>query len=304
MKRIIFSILSFVIGLGLWSPVVSANEKPKVTVTTSFLADMVQNIAGDEVELELLIPAGSDPHLYQPKAQDLNKISTADIVLYHGLHFEGKMVDVLEQYGVAVTKDFKENQIGEMEEDGQKEVDPHFWFDIDLYKQATITASNALQEKFPELKETFERNTEQYLNELDQLKSWVATELEKLPVEQRNLVTPHDAFNYFAKSNDFVVYAPQGVSTDSEVSNQQISETVDFIIDNKVPAIFVESTTNPDRMKKLQEAVKAKGGSVEVVMNEDEALFSDSLAPAGQPGDNYIAMYQHNIKVIIQHLAK
>ena len=178
MKRIIFSILSFVIGLGLWIPVVSANEKPKVTVTTSFLADMVQNIAGDEVELELLIPAGSDPHLYQPKAQDLNKISTADIVLYHGLHFEGKMVDVLEQYGVAVTKDFKENQIGEMEKDGQKEVDPHFWFDIDLYKHATITASNALQEKFPELKETIERNTEQYLNELDQLKSWVATELE------------------------------------------------------------------------------------------------------------------------------
>lgn len=304
MKKFIISLLSFILGMVLFIPAISANEKPKVTVTTSFLADMVHEIGGNELEIELLIPAGSDPHLYQPKAQDLEKISTADIVLYHGLHFEGKMVDVLEEYGVAVTKDFKANQIGEMEENGQKQIDPHFWFDIDLYKQATLTASKALQEQFPELKDTFTNNTEQYLNELDTLKSWVATELEKLPIEQRNLVTPHDAFNYFAKSNDFVVYAPQGVSTDSEVSNQQIAETVDFIIQNKVPAIFVESTTNPDRMKKLQEAVKAKGGSVEVVMSEDEALFSDSLAPAGEHGDSYVEMYQHNINVIIQHLTE
>ncbi|MBD3949673.1 zinc ABC transporter substrate-binding protein [Tuanshanicoccus lijuaniae] len=282
----------------------SAAKKPTVTVTTTFLADMVRELAGDAVDVETLMPAGSDPHLYQPKAQDVQKVAKADLVLYHGLHFEGKMVDVLEKYGTAVTKDFDKDAINEMEEDNTSVVDPHFWFDIKLYKQATQTASNTLQEKYPELKEQIAKNTTAYLAKLDELAKWVEKELSVLSKEQRYLVTPHDAFNYFARSYGFTVYAPQGVSTNSEVSNQQIGETVDFIIKHKIPAIFVESTTNPERMKKLQEAVKAKGGKVDVVNNEDEALFSDSLAPKGQNGDTYISMYQHNVKVIVKYLSQ
>lgn len=300
--NVIFALLLMLFGLNFATA--SAQDKPKVTVTTSFLADMVREIAGDAVNLEMIMPAGSDPHLYQPKAQDVQKITDADLVLYHGLHFEGKMIDVLEQSGVAVTKDFPKDAIGEMEEDGVMEVDPHFWFDIDLYKQAVETASTVLQEKFPNLKDQFANNTADYLIKLDELKTWVADQLSALPEDKRFLVTPHDAFNYFARANKFTVYAPQGVSTDSEVSNQKIGETVDFIIENQIPAIFVESTTNPERMQKLQEAVKAKGGSVEVVMGEDEALLSDSLAPAGENGDTYLSMYQHNINLIVKYLTK
>ncbi|MFK8242629.1 MULTISPECIES: zinc ABC transporter substrate-binding protein [unclassified Facklamia] len=281
-----------------------ATEKPTVTVTTTFLADMVHELAGDAVNIETLMPAGSDPHLYQPKAQDVQKISKADLVLYHGLHFEGKMVEILEKYGQAVTKDFDKDSINQMEEDNTSVVDPHFWFDVNLYKQATQTASDVLQEKYPDLKDQIAKNTTAYLAKLDELDEWIKKELGTLSEDQHYLVTPHDAFNYFARSYSFTVYAPQGVSTNSEVSNQQIGETVDFIIEHKIPAIFVESTTNPERMKKLQEAVKAKGGNVAVVNGEDEALFSDSLAPAGQNGDTYISMYQHNINVIVKYLSQ
>lgn len=304
MKKLLLTLVCVFLVLLNTHLIVNAEEKPIVTVTTSFLADMVKQISGEHLRIETLIPAGSDPHLYQAKTQDLKKISQADLVLYHGLHFEGKMVDILEQYGQAVSKDFNPSLLGKIDEMNGTEIDPHFWFDIDLYKQAVTTTSIALQERFPDLAGEISKRTTIYQAELDKLKEWVKTELAVLPIERRLLVTPHDAFNYFARSNHFTVYAPQGISTDSEVSNQQIGETVDFIIKNNVPAIFVESTTNPDRMKKLQEAVKAKGGNVEVVNKAEEVLFSDSLAPIGQNGDTYISMYQHNLNIIIKYLSK
>lgn len=280
----------------------AANGKPTVTVTTSFLYDMVGQLAGDAVERELIIPAGEDPHIYVAKSSDLKKLQTADLVLYHGLHFEGKMTDALEQAGVAVTRDFKESQLNTMDEDGETIVDPHFWFDISLYKSAVAVASEELQTLLPGKKEQIAEKTTAYLAELDELDAWVAKELSVIPAESRYLVTPHDAFNYFASSYDFTLYAPQGVSTDSEVANSDMIETVNLIIEHKIKAIFTESTTNPERMKKLQEAVAAKGGNVAVVTGHGKELFSDSLAPEGEDGDTYIDMYKHNVNLMVTSL--
>lgn len=279
-----------------------SSAKPQVTVTTSFLYDMVHQLAGDEVAVELLIPAGEDPHIYVAKSSDLKKLQTADLVLYHGLHFEGKMLEALEQTGVAVTKDFKESQLNTMDEDGETIVDPHFWFDIALYKTAVMTASKELQQLLPDKADAIRDNEKAYLAELDELHTWTVEELSGIPAERRYLVTPHDAFNYFASSYDFVLYAPQGVSTDSEVANSDMIETVNLIVEKQIPAIFTESTTNPERMKKLQEAVAAKGGQVELVSGHGKELFSDSLAPAGEEGETYVDMYRHNITLIVNYL--
>ena len=288
-------------GAGATSNQASA-EKPVVTATTSFLADMVKQIAGDTVTVETVIPAGEDPHLYIAKSGDLNKIEKANLVLYHGLHFEGKMVDILEQKGVAVSKNFKEDQIGRMEEDGEQVIDPHFWFDIALYQEAVKTTSESLQSLVPENQKLYAENTEKYLKQLDDLDKELKEKLAKIPEESRYLITPHDAFNYFAKSYQVTVHAPQGVSTDSEVATQDVQETVDLIVDKKIKAIFAESTTDPARMEKLKEAVQAKGFTVTVVSGEGNELFSDSLAPEGEFGDTYIDMYRHNVDLIIKYL--
>lgn len=277
-------------------------EKPVVTVTTSFLDDMVKVLADDYVTRELVIPAGEDPHLYLAKSSDLKKLQDADLVLYHGLHFEGKMVEALESKGVAVTKTFTDKDLNMMEEDGEEVIDPHFWFDITLYKKAVEVASEELQKLLPEHKQEVADKAKAYLKELDELDVWNKEELAKIPTESHYLVTPHDAFNYFARQYGFTLYAPQGVSTDSEVANSDMIDTVNLIIEHNIKAIFTESTTNPARMEKLKEAVAAKGGSVEVVSGEGMELFSDSLAPAGEFGDNYIDMYKHNINLIVEHL--
>lgn len=306
MKKIFlsFALLLSLIGLGACrsSQTQEGSSKPRVAVTTSFLNDMVHQLAGDEVERDLLIPAGEDPHLYVAKSSDLSKLQKANLVLYHGLHFEGKMVEALEKSGVAVSKNFDEEDLNTMDEDGEKIVDPHFWFSIPLYKSAVAVASEELQKLVPKKADLIKKNTEKYLAQLDDLHKWIEKELSVIPADRRYLVTPHDAFNYFASSYGFTLFAPQGVSTDSEVANSDMIETVNLIIKHKIKAIFTESTTNPERMKKLQEAVKAKGGQVEVVSGEGKELFSDSLAPEGEAGDTFIDMYKHNIKLIVEHL--
>ncbi|WP_151409820.1 metal ABC transporter solute-binding protein, Zn/Mn family [Anaerococcus sp. Marseille-P9784] len=276
--------------------------KKIVTVTTSFLYDMVDNLVGDKVDRELIIPAGEDPHLYTAKPQDLEKIKKADLLLYHGLHFEGKMVDVLEKKGSAVSRTFKKEDIGEMEEGEKVVVDPHFWFDIKLYKQATKNAAEDLEKLLPEEKENIEKNLEAYLAKLDELDKENKEKISSIPEASRYLITPHDAFNYFSRAYNIPVKAPQGVSTDSEVANKDIEDTVNFIVKNKVKAIFAESTTDPMRMEKLKEAVKAKGFDVKVVSGESQELFSDSLAAEGQVGDTYIDMYKHNVDLIVENL--
>ena len=276
--------------------------KKIVTVTTSFLYDMVDNLVGDKVEKELIIPAGEDPHLYTAKPQDLEKIKKSDLLLYHGLHFEGKMVDVLEKKGSAVSRTFKKEDIGEMEEGEKVVVDPHFWFDIKLYKEATKNAAEDLEKLLPEEKESIEKNLEAYLAKLDELDKENKEKISSIPEASRYLITPHDAFNYFSRAYNIPVKAPQGVSTDSEVANKDLEDTVNFIVENKVKAIFAESTTDPMRMEKLKEAVKAKGFDVKVVSGEGQELFSDSLASEGQVGDNYIDMYKHNVDLIVENL--
>lgn len=280
----------------------SSGEKKKVTVTTSFLYDMVETLAGDDVDLNLIIPAGEDPHLYVAKAEDLRKIQDADLVLYHGLHFEGKMQDALKSKGYAVTETFDRGKIGTMEEDGNVIQDPHFWFDVELYKEATANAAKQLEALLPEKKEKIEKNLEAYLQELTKLDEENRKMLEQIPEDHRYLITPHDAFNYFSRRYNIPVKAPQGVSTDSEVANKDVQDTADFIVEHRVKAIFAESTTDPARMEKLREACAAKGFDVKVVKGENEQLFSDSLAPKGEDGDTYISMYKHNVRLITENL--
>ena len=279
-----------------------SKEKKVVTVTTSFLYDMVYNLVGDKVDRELIIPAGEDPHLYTAKPQDLEKIKKADLLLYHGLHFEGKMVDVLEKRGSAVARSFKKEDVGEMEQDGEVVVDPHFWFNINLYKEATRNAAEDLEKLLPEEKENIEKNLKDYLAKLDDLDKENKEKINSIPESSRYLITPHDAFNYFSRAYNIPVKAPQGVSTDSEVANKDIEDTVNFIVKNKIKAIFAESTTDPMRMEKLKEAANAKGFDVEVVSGQGKELFSDSLASEGQAGDSYIDMYKHNVDLIVENL--
>lgn len=280
-------------------------DKKAITVTTTFIADMVNELIGDKADIELIIPAGEDPHLYVAKPEDLKKLKDADLVLYHGLHFEGKMVDALEAVGYPITETFDKKDIGQMDEDGETIVDPHFWFDIDLYKEAFTNTANKLKELYKndeKMQDLIDTNCKKYLAKLDDLNTYVVDRLNELPEDKRYLITPHDAFNYFSRKYDISVMAPQGVSTDSELSNKDLEDTASFIADKKIKAIFAESTTNPERMQKLADIVKSKGFEIKVVGGEGQELYSDSLSAKSGEADTYIKMYKHNIDLMVDNL--
>ena len=279
------------------------NDKPNLVVTTTFINDMVAVLEKDVngFNTEMIIPAGEDPHVYEPKASDLRVLGNADITLYHGLNFEGRMSTILTE-GVSVTEDFQHNHLEEMEEEDGTVADPHFWFDIELYKLAFTAVKDTLIEFNPDDADSYEENYDNYIQELDVLNQFAAERINEIPEDSRLLITPHDAFGYLESSYDIEVHAPQGFSTDSEVSNNQIQETADLITNNNIKAIFVETTTNPDRMSRLQEIVASEGGEVEIISGDSRELLSDSLAPEGNPGDTYLTMYRHNINIIADHL--
>ena len=279
------------------------NDKPNLAVTTTFINDMVAVLEKDVngFNTEMMIPAGEDPHVYEPKASDLRALGNADITLYHGLNFEGRMSTILTE-GVSVTEDFQHAHLEEMEEEDGTVADPHFWFDIELYKQAFTAVKDTLIEFNPDDADSYEVNYENYIQELDELNQFAAERINEISEDSRLLITPHDAFGYLESSYDIEVHAPQGFSTDSEVSNNQIQETADLITNNNIKAIFVETTTNPDRMSRLQEIVASEGGEVEIISGDSRELLSDSLAPEGNPGDTYLTMYRHNINIIADHL--
>lgn len=304
MKKILFLTLT-VLFLTACSGETAAenNDKPNLAVTTTFIHDMVSVLESgvEGFNTEMIIPAGEDPHVYEPKASDLRVLGNADITLYHGLNFEGRMTAVLTE-GVSVTEDFRYDSLEEMEEDTGTVTDPHFWFDIRLYKQAFTVVKDTLIEHNPDDAELYEQNYADYLKELDELNQFVMERINEIPEDSRMLITPHDAFGYLQSSYDIEVHAPQGFSTDSEVSNNEIQATAELITDKNIKSIFVETTTNPDRMTRLKEIVRSRGGDVEVVSGEDKELLSDSLAPRGRSGDTYLTMYRHNINIIADHL--
>lgn len=294
MKKLLFILVSLAVLVGC-TPAKSDKQKLKVTVTTSFIGDMVDVLVQDKVDLEVIIPRGEDPHTYEPKPQDYEKLKSADVILYHGLHFEGKMVDVLEeQKGVAVTKNFDPKALIYWDE----VVDPHFWFDLELYKQAVEEAANTLIMHLPELEMSIRENLKEYQGKLDELIVYGKEQIGLIAPESRILVSPHDAFSYFSRQFGIEVHAPQGVSTDAEVSTSDLANTAQFIVDHKLKAIFAESTTDPARMRKIQQSVSAKGFEVEVVFGEHKELLSDSLAQEG----TFLDMVKHNINLIVTHL--
>ena len=273
--------------------------KLKVTVTTTFLQDMTEQLAGDYTDIALVIPAGEDPHSYEAKPEDREKFKNAELVLYH-------MTELLEAVnGHAVTASFTQDDILSADSSmglAANAADPHFWFDVKLYEKACDEAAKALIEKIPAHEKEIRANLDAYRTKLEALDAEIRSTLAEIPEESRILVTPHDAFHYFSRRYGIEVKAPQGVSTDAELSTNDMAETADFIVEHKIKAIFAESTTDPARMKKLQESCAARGFAVEVVSGGNEELYSDSLAQKGEDGDTYITMVEHNVKLIAAHL--
>ena len=281
---------------------VSSQKPIRVVTTIGMITDVVKNVGGDRVNAIGLMGPGIDPHLYKASEGDVARLAGADLILYNGLHLEGKMAGVLERMQdqvktVAVTHDVdRAVLLAPPEFEGA--YDPHLWFDVILWMKAVERVRDTLIEVDKDSAELYRANTKDYLMKLEELHNYVMQQAERISPDQRVLVTAHDAFNYFGRAYGFEVRGLQGISTAAEAGTADVQALVQFIVERRIPAMFVETSVPRRSIEAVQAAVKAKGFSVEI----GGQLFSDAMGASGTPEGTYIGMVRHNIDTIVASL--
>jgi len=271
-----------------------------IVTTIAQIAEPISVIGGEHVSVQSLMGPGVDPHLYNATQGDIRKLDGSDLVLYSGLHLEGNMTEVFEQIGKTrpVTGIAEAIPKDQLLHDENGAVDPHVWFDIDLWKQALSSAVEELKKLAPDNAGQFEANKNDYFKQLDELKTEGQTKLAEIDKDQRVLVTAHDAFGYFGRAYDVEVVGLQGLSTEAEIGLSDIDETIAILLEHKVPAVFIESSINPNSIKAVIQGAESKGLKVQL----GGELYSDAMGDAGTPEGTYIGMYRHNIETIYNAL--
>ena len=297
-------LLSFLTGLVLFSctaPTVEpADDTIKVVCTTSIMTDWVSNVATDQMEVIPLLKVGIDPHVYKPSKKDLDLLREADVIIYHGLHLEGKIIEVLEHMDGKIIIDAAKNFPNELiirDPNFPASTDPHAWFDKELAQNSVKTIVGELLQNYPDKAAGIELKMGQYFSVMDSVATEVNNIVNTIPEGQRLVITTHDALSYFARDYGLRVKTLQGASTVSEFGLREITDLVDFIVEQKVPAIFLENIISPQAMESVQRGCASKGFEVKI----GPELLSDSLG-SEEDQNTYFKMLIFNAKTIAEYL--
>jgi len=280
----------------------NSDGKLQIVATVGMITDLAERIGGDQVAVIGLMGPGVDPHLYRASEGDVARMTDADVIFYGGLHLEGAMTEVLEQMNrgkltKAVTADIEESRLLTPKE-FKGAHDPHVWFDVTLWMEAARTIAATLTQAEPGSRQLFETNLAALLKDLEDLHEYVKEQAERVPSDQRVLITAHDAFNYFGRAYGFEVRGLQGISTVAEAGTGDVQSLADFIVERKIRAIFVESSVPPRTIEAVQAAVRSRGFEVKI----GGELFSDAMGTKGTPEGTYTGMVKHNIDTIVRAL--
>lgn len=280
----------------------ASGGKPKVVATTGMVADLARSVAGDLADVESLMGAGVDPHLYKASESDVRRLSEADLVLYNGLFLEGKMGDILGKLGRnrpvrAIAEELPAARLRTPPE-FQGHPDPHVWFDVELWSQTLPAITAELQKLLPAHREQLSANSERLRAELLELDVWAKARIQEIPADQRVLVTAHDAFGYFGQRYGLEVHGIQGISTVSEAGLRDVEKVVELVAARRIKAIFVESSVPQRTIEAVQAAVREKGHEVRI----GGSLYSDAMGTPGTPEGTYPGMVRHNVNTIVEAL--
>lgn len=304
-KKIIFAgILSLLLlaGCGTKDEERSASDdskKTSVVATNSIIADMVKEVGAGQVSVKSLVPVGTDPHEYEPLPEDIKQASEADVVFYNGLNLEtgngwfNKLMETAdkkenEDY-FAVSKEVEPIHLtGNM-----KQEDPHAWLNISNGILYVKEIQHVLSEKDPENKDSYQKNADAYIKQLEELDTTAKDAFADIPNEKKLLVTSEGAFKYFSKAYDLTAAYIWEINTESQGTPEQMKQVVEKVRASKVPSLFVETSVDKRSMERL---------SKEVNLPIYSELYTDSLAKKGAPGDSYYKMMKWNLEKIHEGL--
>ncbi|MFB2882027.1 metal ABC transporter substrate-binding protein [Floridanema aerugineum] len=274
------------------------NGKPNVVATSTILADLTEEVGGDEIELKGILQPGADPHVYEPVPADSVALEKAKLIIYNGYNLEPGLIKLMNASGIQARKLAAGEVVKPLQLDkGKGEVvpDPHVWGNVKNVILMVNEICDALIALSPEDKQEFTQNAQNLTQELQQLDAWITQQINTIPAEKRKLVTSHDAFQYYGRAYGLDIFGTLiGISTEEQPSAQTVKQLVDSLKKSRVPAIFAETTINPALIKTV-----AQEAGVKLAPNQ---LYSDSIGAVGSDGDTYIKMMVANTKAIVQAL--
>jgi len=279
-----------------------AGGRLNVVATTGMVADAVRQIGGDQVNVKALMGPGVDPHSYRQTRSDIVAMTRADLVIWHGLYLEAQMEDFFGKLSVRravvpVAQGLPRDVLIEHPNYADK-FDPHVWMSPGIWVDVLAVVRDTLIAAMPDSETTFRQNADRHIEEVRGLHAFAKKVLATIPVENRVLMTAHDAFGYFGRSYAIEVLGIQGISTQSEAGLNRIGEMVDMLVDRKIAAVFVESSVSDRNVRALIEGAASKGHEVRI----GGELYSDAMGPLDSYEGTYLGMLDHNITVITSAL--
>jgi len=304
-------------------PPAIAQNLPEVVATTSVICDLTRQLAAETINLNCLVAAGEDPHLYQPLPEDRKAIDRANLILYGGYDFEPSLIRLVKAtknqapkiavHEAAVPnpiigqphahgnheeqeKEEHDHEKTEKHSAGETAPDPHVWHNAENGIRMVAVISEALKNLSPSHTSLYESNAAKIKNELTQIHRWIGESIATIPPAQRQLVTTHDALGYYVQAYGLKFEgALSGLSTEEAPTASRIGELVQQIKSARVPTIFAESSVNPRLIEQV-----AKEANVKV---SEKKLYADGLGKAGTQAGTYQKMLKLNTEAIVQGLS-
>jgi manganese/zinc/iron transport system substrate-binding protein len=280
------------------------DARPVVVCTTTMITDLARQIGQDRVQVVGIMQPGMDPHSYEATPSDVIWFRKADLVMYNGLHLEGRLLDMIASSGataVAIAEDDRIKLRGKAGAEGAP--DPHCWWNAKYYVMYAERARDALIGIDPAGKQKYEQQAAQYIEELNAANGRVRRAIEQIPESQRVLVTSHDAFYYYGEVYGLTVDAVLGISTDAGVRALRAAELADLVVRSKVPAVFHETSVSASLNEMVDRVVEIAGQKGHTVRVASEPLYSDSLGEPGTPAGTYVGALLENTRIIVEALS-
>ncbi len=273
-----------------------AGERLRVVATTVQISALTKEVAGDKIALTGLVPAGADPHAFEPKPSDLVAIEEAQLILRHGIGLDEWLDDTLEAGNEATSVTVTDGlELAQGDDDGEQVEDPHVWHDPENAKTMIDDIADALAAADPENASTYEANASAYKATLDEAAAEVQSIIDEIPAADRKMVTDHDAFEYFADAFGLKIVGAifPVLSTEGEPSAQETAALLETIEREGVKAIFAEESANPRLATTL-----AEDAGVTIV----DDLYGDSLGEPGSDAETVDGMLLANARRIADAL--
>jgi ABC-type Zn uptake system ZnuABC Zn-binding protein ZnuA len=271
----------------------SAAAQPKVMAVESFLADIAQNVAGEQLRVETLMPLGVDPHAFEPTPQDVARVGAANVLIVNGAGYEYWLDKVLENAGGQ--RQVIEASAGLASRDSGQAVDPHFWLDPTNVVRYVENIRDGLSAADPAGKETYAANAAAYIARLNELDGWIKGEIEQIPPARRLLVTNHESLGYFADRYGLKIVGAvvPSVTTEASPSAQQLAALADQIRSSGAPAVFLETGANAQLAQQLHDET-----GITVVTD----IAAESLTEPDGKAPTYLEMMRYNTEQIVAAL--